>query len=124
MIFGLGTDITEVNRIEKQVSKGREFLEGIFTSREIAYCDSKARKAEYFSGRFAAKEAFLKALGTGWRDGISFSDIEILNDKLGKPYFRLHGKAKDIIDELNIKQINVSISHVKELAISVVIIEK
>ena len=124
MIFGLGTDIINVDRIEKMVAKGRKNLETIFTEREMAYCEKKTRKSEHYAVRFAAKEAVLKALGIGWRNGFSFSEIEILNNNLGKPTVFLHGKVKVFFQEKKLKQITVSLSHSKENAIAVAILEK
>lgn len=124
MIFGVGIDIVEIERIEKLLSRGRPYLETIFTQLEIEYCENKYRKAEHYAARFAAKEAFLKALSTGWRDGLGFSDIEISNDEQGKPQIQLFGKAKERIQENQIKYISVSLSHIKEIAIAVVIVEK
>jgi holo-[acyl-carrier protein] synthase len=90
----------------------------------IDYCTSKVRPPEHYAARYAAKEAVLKALGTGWRDGLAFSDIEILNDELGKPQVFLHGKVKDFIDHQQIKQISLSLSHTSEIAIAFAILEK
>ena len=124
MIFGIGTDIIEVQRIEKMVAKGRQYLETIFTDAEMGYCESRAKKSEHYAVRYAAKEATLKAMGAGWRDGLAFSDIEVINDELGKPQVFLHGKAKRIFDDNQIKQTHVSLSHSKESAIAVIILEK
>jgi len=124
MIFGVGTDLIEVDRLAILSDKGRQYLESIFSDDEINYCENHGRKAEHLAARFAAKESFLKALGTGWRDGLSFGEIEIMNDELGKPLVRLHGKAKRRIEDLEIKHISISLSHVKEIAIAIVILEK
>ena len=125
MIYGIGLDIIEVSRIEKQISSERNrFQEILFTENEIKYCEDKKNKAQNYAARFAAKEAFLKAIGTGLRDGFSWKNIEILNDELGKPEIVLHGKAKKIIEEKQITNIFVSLSHLKETAVAVVILEK
>ena len=124
MIFGIGTDIIEVARIEKITAKGPQYLETIFTEKERDYCEAKARKSEHYAGRYAAKEAFLKALGSGWRDGLAFCDIEIINDELGKPQIFLHGEVKKYFDQHQIRHISTSISHVKAMAIAVVVLEK
>ena len=124
MIFGVGTDIIEVARMEKMVVKGRQYLETIFTEKERDYCKTKARKSEHYAARYAAKEAFLKALGTGWRDGLAFCDIEIINDDLGKPQVFLYGEVKKIFDHHQIRRTSISISHIKEIAIAIVILEK
>ena len=108
----------------KMVARGRQTLETIFTKDEVEYCESKARQPEHYAARYAAKEAILKALGTGWRNGFAFSDIEILDDELGKPRVFLHGRVKEFFDQQQIKQISVSLSHIKEIAIAVAILEK
>lgn len=122
MVLGLGTDIAEVARIAKSVEDTR-FKERVFSSAEIAYCESRANKNESFAARFAAKEAFFKALGTGWRGGLAFNEVEIIKDELGKPSVRLTGTTAEIIAERNTISIHVSLSHTKETAIAVVIIE-
>ncbi len=124
MIFGLGTDIIKVDRIEKMVANGREYMKTIFTEREMDYCESKTRSSEHYAARFAAKEAVLKAMGIGWRNGFAFTEIEILNDKLGKPVVFLHGKVNDFFQEQKLKQVTISLSHAKENAIAVAILEK
>lgn len=123
MIFGIGTDIIEVKRVEKIVASGRQYLETIFTEKEMEYCEANARKSEHFAVRYAAKEAFLKALGSGWRDGLAFSDIEIINDELGKPQVFLHGEVKRVYNHHQIQQTSISLSHTKEIAIAVIILE-
>lgn len=124
MIFGIGTDIIEVERIENMIAKGRQYLDTIFTEKEVEYCESKARKAEHYAARYAAKEAMLKALGIGWRDGFAFSDIEVINNELGKPHISLRGKAKEFLDLHQITKTSVSLSHSKDSAVAVVILEK
>lgn len=125
MIFGIGIDIIEVARIQKQIdSESNSFLKKIFTDKEIEYCESKIKnKAQNFAARFAAKEAFFKALGTGWRDGLSWKDVEIENDELGKPNILLSGKSKKNIQENDISKIHISLSHIREIAVAVVILE-
>lgn len=123
MIFGIGTDIIEVERVNTLISKGRDYLETIFTQKEIEYCESRAHKAEHYAARFAAKEATLKAFGTGWRDGLAFIDIEIVNDELGKPKVNLHGDAKLFSERNQLKDVSISLSHIKDIAIAVVILE-
>ena len=121
-MFRIGIDIVEVNRIEQAVARwGDRFLHRVFTAAEIEYC---AGRAQSLAGRFAAKEAVSKALGTGWRDGLAFPDIEIINDELGKPQVFLHGKVKEIFDHQQIKQASISMSHTDEIAIAVAILEK
>lgn len=120
MIFGVGIDIIEVSRLKE---KDAHFLNTIFTSDEINYCNQKKTKEMFFAARFAAKEAFLKAMGTGLRDGLKFNEIEIIHDNLGKPSINVYGKAKEFILN-NILSIQVSISHISEMAIAIVILER
>lgn len=124
MISGIGTDLIRVDRMKKLVARGKSYLEGIFTENEINYCESKTRKAEHYAARYAGKEALMKALGCGWRDGIAFSEIEISNDEQGKPKLSLQGKAESVFRELHIKQASISLSHIDEIAIAIVILEK
>lgn len=124
MIIGIGTDIIEVDRVEKHIESGFGFKEKVFTDKEIAYCEAKARKGQNYAARFSAKEAFLKAIGTGLRHGISFTDIEIVNDDLGKPEINLYGKAREIAQQIGATNIQVSLTHLKEVVNAMVIIEK
>lgn len=124
LIFGIGTDIIEVERIEKQLENNSGLKEKLFTPGEIAYCETKKNKAQHYAARFAAKEAFLKAIGTGWRDGLQFNEVEVTNDQLGKPLIVLYGKTKDFVAEINITNIQVSLTHIKDMVNAIVIIEK
>lgn len=125
MISGIGIDIIEVARIEKQLGRVQErFLRRLFTDREIAYCNRKRFQALHFAARFAAKEACLKAMGTGLSAGISWKDVEILNDEAGKPSVRLGGRAKALAEERGFRVVHVSMTHVKDIAAAVVVIEK
>ncbi|MFA6925031.1 MAG: holo-ACP synthase [Bacteroidales bacterium] len=124
MILGTGIDIIEVERVENQISNSKGFKETIFTKREIKYCESKKNKAQHYAARFAAKEAFFKAIGTGWRDGMSFVEIEILNNELGKPEVILHGKTKEFSKKQLINNIHVSLSHIKNLVTAIITLEK
>jgi holo-[acyl-carrier protein] synthase len=123
LIFGVGTDIVEIRRVEKQLSSTGGIREILFTSREIAYCESKRRSASHFAARFAAKEAFMKALGTGWNKGFRFDEIEIVNDGMGKPVVQVHGKVKAFCGERSINRIHVSLSHSHNLAKAIVLLE-
>jgi len=123
MISGVGIDIIEVERIRKQITEKDKFKRRIFTKKEIEYCESKKNRAQNYAARFAAKESFFKAIGTGLRGGITFKDIEIVNDKLGKPEIVLYGNAKRFISEKKLSNIHVSLSHTKDFACAVVIIE-
>jgi holo-[acyl-carrier protein] synthase len=124
LIFGVGTDIIEVQRVEEKLIRTKSLKEKLFTPTEIAYCESKHRPAMHFAARFAAKEAFLKAMGTGWTGGHKFSDIEIVNDSLGKPELFVHGKVSDFCTAHGITAMQVSLSHIKDLAKAVVVLEK
>ncbi len=123
MIIGVGTDIIEVDRIERLLSKQKKFKERIFTPGEIEYCEHKINKAQNYAARFAVKEALLKAIGTGWREGVAFKEIEIVNNEKGKPGLILSGTAKTITEKMGVMNIQVSISHLKDLAIGIVILE-
>lgn len=97
--------------------------ENLFTSGEISYCRSKRDAAQFFAARFAAKEAFLKALGTGQRDGISFGDVEVVNDSLGKPALVLHRTAREKAEHIGITHMHLSLSHIKDYATAMVTLE-
>jgi holo-[acyl-carrier protein] synthase len=123
MIVGIGTDIIEVKRIERLLSKQERFKERIFTRGEIEYCEHKKNYIQNYAARFAVKEAFLKAIGTGWREGVTFKEIEVANNEKGKPDLVLSGTVKKITEEMGVTNIQVSISHIKDLAIAFVILE-
>ncbi len=95
----------------------------VFSENEIKYCEAKANKFEHYAARFAAKEAFFKALGTGWKNGTSFNEIEIVNDESGKPELVLLGETAKTVDKMSIGKISVSLSHLKDIAAAVVVIE-
>jgi holo-[acyl-carrier protein] synthase len=122
MIIGIGTDIAEVARIAKSI-ENNSFKEKVFSKAEIVYCEGKVNKAESYAERFAAKEAFFKALGTGWRGGVAFNEVEVVNDELGKPSINVIGTTADLIKDRNIKNIHVSLSHIKEIAMATIILE-
>ena len=124
MISGTGIDIIEVGRIQKVMEKDIGFREKIFTPGEIEYCEGMKNKYQHYAARFSAKEAFLKAIGTGWRFGIHFADIDIYHDEFGKPLIRLYGKAEEFIKQEGITAIHVSLTHIKETAAAVVVMEK
>lgn len=121
-ICGIGVDIVEINRFKKIIKKyGSRFLERVFTVQEILYCKNKIDLgAPSYSVRFAAKEAMFKAIGTGLRHGLTWKDIEVVNDDLGKPFFKFYGKAAKIIQDRKVK---LSLSHSMENSIAFVIIE-
>ena len=122
MVLGIGTDIVEVQRISKSI-ESNDFKIRVFSSSEAEYCDAKANSAEHYAARFSAKEAFLKALGTGLRGDVALKEIEVVNDELGKPTIHLRGKTLGIISSKKIKSIHLTLSHVKELAVAMVVIE-
>jgi holo-[acyl-carrier protein] synthase len=124
MILGSGVDLCEVPRIEAAIARyGRRFVERIYTPLEIAYAESKANRFERFAARFAAKEAGMKALGTGWRGGITWKDFEVANLPSGRPTLRFHGKAAEIAARLGVKRVALSITHTKDQALAMVILE-
>ena len=125
-ILGIGVDIIENKRLKKSI-KNKNFLSRLFTLIEIKNSRFIKNKSVYFSKKFAAKESFSKALGIGFRKGLNFKDIEILNDNLGKPYFRLNNKTKKIISKvLKVKNFDIflSISDEKEYSVAFTIIQK
>ncbi len=123
MIFGIGTDLIEVTRVADKMEKKQGFKELVFSANEIIYCEARTFKYEHYAARFAAKEAFLKALGTGWRSGTAFNEIEIYNDEEGKPEIRFHGITATTVTELKLGKIFVSLSHLKTMTCAMVIIE-
>lgn len=123
MIFGIGTDLIEVERVADRLEKKSGFKELVFSPGEMIYCEAKANKYEHYAARFAAKEAFLKAIGTGWRNGTAFNEIEIYNDEEGKPEIRFYGITAKTIEDLKLGKIFVSLSHLKTMACAMVIIE-
>lgn len=124
MITGVGTDLIEVERVAGKISKNEGFRELVFTPNEIVYCEAKANKFQHYAARFAAKEAFLKAIGTGWISGIAFNEIEIVNDDNGTPFLKLVGNTLKFIEARGIGKIWVSLSHLSNISSAVVIIEK
>jgi holo-[acyl-carrier protein] synthase len=124
MIFGIGTDLIEVERVAEKMEKKAGFKELVFSAAEITYCEARTFKYEHYAARFAAKEAFLKALGTGWRNGTAFNEIEIYNDAEGKPEFCFTGITAKTVTELKLGKIFVSLTHLKTIACAMVIIEK
>ncbi len=124
MIRGTGTDIIEIERIRKLHEKqGQAFLDKCFTSAEIAYCLSKKNSAESFAARFAAKEAVMKALGSGWGEGVAFSNIELVRSASGAPKIVLHRTALEYAQRAGIGRIHISISHCKEYAVAFAVAE-
>lgn len=124
MIVGIGTDLAEVSRIRESIVRfGDRFLNRIYTESERAYAESKANVHERFAARFAAKEAGMKAIGTGWNFGITWKDFEVVNERSGRPKLLLHGVAREIANRLHADRISISLTHTKEMAFAVVILE-
>jgi holo-[acyl-carrier protein] synthase len=123
MIFGIGTDLIEVERVAEKMEKKTGFKELVFSPNEIIYCEAGTFKYEHYAARFAAKEAFLKALGSGWRTGTAFNEIEIYHNEEGKPEIRFHGLTAKTVAGLELGKIFVSLSHLKTMACAMVIIE-
>jgi holo-[acyl-carrier protein] synthase len=124
MTSSVGIDMIEVERVAEKINRESGFRELVFSKTEITYCESKKNKFERYAARFAAKEAFFKALGTGWTDNTQFNEVEIINNKEGKPEIHLLGSTLETINTMGIKKILVSLSHIKTIASAVVIIEK
>ncbi len=116
-IFGIGTDIVECLRIAQMIERhGELFLRRVYTQTEIGYCSARKAATQHYAGRWAAKEAVLKSMGTGWARGISWQDIEIRNDVGGKPSIALAGGARDVCEEEGICDVMISISHCRSHA--------
>lgn len=123
MIVGSGVDLCEVPRIQQAIERyGHKFLQRIFTPAEIAYAERKANRAERYAARFAAKEAGMKALGTGWH-GVAWRDFEVANLPSGRPTLRFHGKAAEIAEKLGVRNVALSLTHTQEQALAMVTLE-
>jgi holo-[acyl-carrier protein] synthase len=124
MIVGTGIDIVNIERIERIIARwGDLFLNRVFTEEEINRCQKRIRPPECFALRFAAKEAFLKAIGRGLRDGIQWIDIEVENDPLGKPLFSFHRKAKEFLESQGIQKAHLTLSNDRPYAVAHVLLE-
>jgi holo-[acyl-carrier protein] synthase len=124
MIVGTGVDLAEVPRIRASIERyGEKFIRRIYTPAEIAYVERKANKYERYAARFAAKEAGMKAIGTGWRRGVTWQDFEVANLRSGKPTLLLHGVAAGFAERLGVKHISLSITHTAGLGMAHVILE-
>ena len=124
MIVGLGIDVAEVKRIQAVIeSQGERFLRRVYTAEEAAYCERFKNKYERYAGRFAVKEAAMKALWTGWSRGVRWVDVEVVRQKSGRPTLALKGEARKIADKLGVKHIAVSITHTADQAFAQVIFE-
>ena len=124
MIVGTGVDIAEVARVAASIERfGRRFTGRVFTPDEIRYCESKANKAERYAARFAAKEAAMKAIGTGWRHGVTWQDIEVKRVPGGRPTVAFSGKAAEFFAQLGATKAHLSLTHTAEFAMAQVILE-
>jgi holo-[acyl-carrier protein] synthase len=125
MIVGMGIDIAEVPRIKAVIEAQKErFLRRVYTPEEVAYCEHFKNKYERYAGRFAVKEAAMKALGTGWSRGVRWVDVEVVRQRGGRPTLSLKGEARKIADGLGVKNIAVSITHTARQALAQVIFER
>ena len=125
MIVGTGVDLAEVPRIKASIERyGAKFIDRIFTPLEIAYVEGKANRFERYAARFAAKEAGMKALGTGWRRGVRWQDFEVVNLPSGRPTLQLHGAAQTIAAAIGVTAVSLSLTHTSETGMAFVIFEK
>ncbi len=118
MAAGIGVDMLEIARMERAIKRRPSFLKRVFTDEERAYCDSCARPAEHYAARFAAREAVLKALGTGFSEGIGFKDVSVTNDEWGKPIAVLSGRAAEVAAERGVQEVALSLSHTRDVAVA------
>ena len=124
MIVGTGIDVAEVDRVAASLARfGRRFTERVFTAEEIRYCESKANKAERYAARFAAKEAGMKAIGTGWNRGVRWQDVEVQRLPGGRPTVVFHGRAGEFFARLGATRTHLSLTHTKGMALAVVVLE-
>jgi holo-[acyl-carrier protein] synthase len=124
VIVGTGVDLAEVPRIQASIERfGEKFIRRIYTPREIAYVERKANRFERYAARFAAKEAGMKAIGTGWRRGVTWQDFEVANLPSGKPTLLLHGVAAKFAERLAVKNVSLSLTHTRDLGMAHVILE-
>ena len=124
MIVGIGIDLAEVSRIREAIERhGQRFIQRIYTEKEIAYVERKANKYERYAARFAAKEAGMKAVGTGWKRGVRWRDFEVTNLPSGRPTLQFHGEAAKFAEELGVRNIALSITHTAAQGMAIVILE-
>ncbi len=118
-IAGIGTDIIECERIDRMIQRhGDHFMQRVYTEQEIRYCANRKTADQHFAGRWAAKEAVLKALGTGWISGIAWTDVEVAHAEGGRPIILLHGGAAKVAQKRGIQEIQISITHCKSHAVA------
>ena len=124
MIVGMGIDVEEVERVKGAIERqGERFLKRIFTEKEQAYCEQFKDKYERYAGRFAVKEAAMKALGTGWRRGVRWVDLEVVRETSGRPTLAISGEAAKIAKQIGVKSVALSITHTESQALAQVIFE-
>ena len=124
MILGHGVDLVKVDRIARSIDRFQDrFLQRVFTEGERRYSGQSRRRDEHLAARFAAKEAVLKALGTGWSQGVSWTDIEVVSQASGRPALALHGRAADVARQMGVKWWHLSLTHTDGLAMASVIAE-
>jgi holo-[acyl-carrier protein] synthase len=124
VIVGTGVDLAEVARIRQSVERfGKRFVDRIYTPLEIAYVEPKVNRFERYAARFAAKEAGMKAIGTGWKHGVTWHDFEVANQPGGRPTLRLSGRAAEIARKLGVRQVHLSMTHTAVLGMAFVVLE-
>ncbi len=123
MITGIGLDIIEVARVQQKIEKEQGFRELVFGPAEITYCEARTHKYQHYAARFAAKEAFFKALGTGWTTGTAFNEIEVLGNEAGNPAIHLSGQTAETLAHIDLLKVKLSLSHLANMAAAVVVIE-
>jgi holo-[acyl-carrier protein] synthase len=124
VILGTGVDLAEVDRIRKAIERyGERFLRRVFTPGEIAYVERRGSRYQRYAARFAAKEAGMKAIGTGWRGGVRWQDFEVANLSSGRPTLRLDGVAAGVAADLGVRSVSLSLTHTDSLALAFVILE-
>jgi holo-[acyl-carrier protein] synthase len=123
VVVGIGVDIVEVRRITQALQGGDAMAKRVFTEAELDYCWERKNRYQHFAGRFAAKEAALKALGTGWQEGIRWKDVEVVPGERGKPEINFYGKAKEFLEASEAKRAIVTITHARDYAVAAVVLD-
>ncbi|HRV09115.1 MAG TPA: holo-ACP synthase [Acidobacteriota bacterium] len=123
MVIGIGIDIVEVHRIREALENAEALVRRVFTEQEREYCGSRKNRYQHYAGRFAAKEAALKALGTGWQQGIRWQDVEVLPGELGRPEVTFHGRAAEIFAQKQGVRAHLTITHAEAYAVAAVVLE-
>ena len=123
MIIGIGVDIVQIERVRKLVENYSEFMHQVFTAREIEFCQAKADSASSYAARFAAKEAMMKALSTGWNEKVNWLDIEVINEEQGNPILKIKGRTLKLMKKMGIYQTHLSLSHERDYALAFVVLE-